>query len=106
MGSFLLLGDGYVQSVHGKGVQVIYHPAQKTTFTVGGVESFQETSRRNNLRPITKVVRFETVTADETLARESSFPKGSELLWIQRLRYIADKALILDVNYFLILIFN
>lgn len=96
-----LVEDGYVQSVHGKGVQVIYQPAQKTTFTVGGIESFQETSRRNNLRPITKVVRFETVTADEDLARESSFPKGSELLWIQRVRYIADKALILDVNYFL-----
>ena len=93
-----LVEDGYVQSVHGKGVQVIYQSAQKTTFTVGGIESFQETSRRNNLRPITKVVRFEAVTADETLARESSFPKGSELLWIQRVRYIADKALILDVN--------
>ena len=75
-----LVEDGYAQSVHGKGVQVIYQPAQKTTFTVGGIESFQETSRRNNLRPITKVVRFETVTADETLVRESSFPKGSELL--------------------------
>ena len=96
-----LVEDGYVQSVHGKGVQVIFQPAEKTNFTVGGIESFQETSRRNNLRPVTGVVRFETVTADEALARESSFPKGSELIWIQRVRYIDNKALILDVNYFL-----
>ena len=96
-----LVEDGYVQSIHGKGVQVIYQPTEKATFTVGGIESFQETSRRNNLRPVTKVVRFETIAADEKLARESGFPKGSELLWIQRVRNIDGHALILDVNYFL-----
>ena len=36
-----LVEDGYVQSVHGKGVQVIYQPSEKTNFTVGGIESFQ-----------------------------------------------------------------
>jgi len=96
-----LVEDGYVQSVHGKGVQVIYQPVDKTTFTVGGIESFQETSRRNNLKPVTKVVRFETVLADERLARISNFPMGSELIWIERVRIIDGKALILDVNYFL-----
>lgn len=96
-----LVEDGYVQSVHGKGVQVIYQPVDKTTFTVGGIESFKETSRRNNLRPVTKVVRFETVIADEHLARISNFPLGSELLWIERVRVMDGKALILDVNYFL-----
>lgn len=96
-----LVEDGYVQSIHGKGVQVIYQPTEKATFTVGGIESFQETSKRNNLRPVTKVVRFDTIAADETLSRESGFPRGSELLWIERVRNIDGKALILDVNYFL-----
>lgn len=96
-----LVEDGYVQSVHGRGVQVIYQPAEKATFTVGGIESFQETCRRNNLVPITKVVRFETIITKDALSRESGFPEGSEVLWIERVRNIDGKALILDVNYFL-----
>ena len=32
-----LVENGYVQAVHGKGVQVIYQPSEKTNFTVGAV---------------------------------------------------------------------
>ena len=94
--------DGYVQSVYGKGVQVIYQPVNdKTAFTVGGIESFQETVRRNKLRPVTQVIRFQTLSADEGLARESGFPLGSRLMMIRRVRTIDGKRLILDINYFL-----
>ena len=97
-----LVEDGYVQSVHGKGVQVIYQPVNdKTAFTVGGIESFQETARRNKLHPVTQVLRFQTLSADEALARESGFPLGSRLLMIRRVRTIDGKRLILDINYFL-----
>lgn len=96
-----LVEDGYVQSVHGKGVQVIYQPTEKATFTVGGIESFKETSLRNKLFPVTKVVRFQTLAADEKLAQESGFPVGSGLLMIRRVRRIDGKNLILDINYFL-----
>ncbi len=93
---------GYVQSVHGKGVQVLYQPeAEKTGFTIGGIESFRETSLRNKLHPITRVVCFEPVTVDDALHQRSSFPKGCQLLHIQRLRNIGGKNLILDDNYFL-----
>ena len=97
-----LVEDGYVQAVHGKGVQVIYQPVtDKTGFTVGGIESFQETSRRNNLCPVTQVLRFQTLTANAALAAESGFPTGSRLLLIRRVRQIDGKRLILDINYFL-----
>ena len=33
-----LVKDGYVQAVHGKGVQVIFQPSEKTNFTVGGID--------------------------------------------------------------------
>ena len=96
-----LVEDGYVQAVHGKGVQVIYQPSEKTNFTVGGIESFQETAARNKMAYHTKVVVFETITADEALSRESSFPVGSEVLHIRRVRSVDGKPLILDINYFL-----
>ncbi len=98
----VLVEDGYVQSVHGKGVQVLYQPDEdKTAFTVGGIESFRETSLRNGLNPVTKVALFETVTVDEELHRRSSFPKGCQVLHIHRVRNIGGRNLILDDNYFL-----
>ena len=96
-----LVEDGYVQSIHGKGVQVIYQPTEKATFTVGGIESFRETSRRNRLHPTTEVVCMETILADEEFAQESGFPQGSRVLHIDRIRKLEGQRLILDVNYFL-----
>ena len=97
----VLAEDGWVQSVHGKGVQVIYQPTEKNDFTVGGIESFRETSRRNQFTYETRVIRFQPITADEQLAKKTGFPRGTELLWVERVRVIGGKALIRDVNFFL-----
>ncbi len=96
-----LAAEGYVQPIHGKGVRVIYQPAVRATFTVGGIESFQETARRNRLRSVTKVVHFSEITAGPRLAAESGFAEGSVLYHVERVRELDGKALILDINYFL-----
>ena len=96
-----LVADGYVQTMQGRGVRVIYQPVGKTTFSIGGIETFQETARRNHLHAVTKVTKFETVIADECFAAKSGFSVGDELWSIERVRYLDGKALILDVNYFL-----
>ena len=96
-----LVADGYVQTMQGRGVRVIYQPVEKTTFTIGGIETFQETARRNHLHAVTKVTKFETLIADERFAAKSGFSVGDELWSIERVRYLDGKALILDVNYFL-----
>ena len=96
-----LVADGYVQTMQGRGVRVIYQPVGKTTFTIGGIETFQETARRNHLHAVTKVTKFETLIADERFAAKSGFSVGDELWSIERVRYLDGKALILDVNYFL-----
>ena len=96
-----LVADGYVQTMQGRGVRVIYQPVGKTTFTIGGIETFQETARRNRLHAVTRVIRFETITATEQFAAESGFSEGDELWAVQRVRYLDGKALILDINYFL-----
>ena len=85
----------------GRGVRVIYQPVGKTTFIIGGIETFQETARRNRLHAVTKVTKFETVIADACFAAKSGFSVGDELWSIERVRYLDGKALILDVNYFL-----
>jgi len=97
----LLAEDGYVQPLHGKGVRVIYQPVKQAAFTIGGIETFKESAARNKKEVITKVVQFMEITADTRLAHKTGFPPESELYYIQRVRYLDRKALILDHNFFL-----
>lgn len=97
----VLADEGYVQSLHGKGVRVIYQPVDQTSFTIAGIESFKESAKRNHRDVLTKAVLFTELTADKRVSDKTGFPEGSELYYIQRVRYLDGKALILDVNMFL-----
>lgn len=97
----MLAEEGYVQSMHGIGVRVIYQPVRQTFFTIGGIESFKESAQRNGLEASTKVVQFMELTADEHIHVKTGFPIGSELYYIQRVRFLEGKALIFDINIFL-----
>lgn len=96
-----LTEEGYVQPLHGKGVRVIYQPVDQAAFTIGGIESFKESAIRNHKERHTGVVQFAEITADERLAAKTGFAPGSELYYIQRVRYLDGKALIIDINLFL-----
>ena len=96
-----LAEQGYVQSLHGKGVRVIYQPIDQADFTLGGIESFKESAERNHRKTSTKVIQFTEITADARVSANTGFAPGSELYYIQRVRYLEDKALILDINMFL-----
>lgn len=95
-----LTEDGYIQPIHGKGVRVIYQPAERASFTVGKIESFQETALRNHLEIVTKVVEFSVVTVDQSLAEKSGFPVGEDAYFIRRVRCLDRNPLILDINLF------
>lgn len=97
----ILVEEGYVQSLQGKGVRVIYQPVKQTPFKVGGIESFKETAKRNHKQAATKVIQFAEIICDERISTKSGFPIGTELYYIQRVRYLDNKALILDINLFL-----
>lgn len=96
-----LTSDGYVQPMHGKGVRNIYQPVEQAAFTVGGIESFKESSIRNKRKGETHVLQFTEITADEKIAKRTGFKKGTKLYYIQRLRFLNGIPLILDHNYFL-----
>lgn len=96
-----LTEQGYVQPLHGKGVRVIYQPIDQAAFTIGGIESFKESAIRNHRKRHTEVLQFAEITADERLAAKTGFPVGSELYYLQRVRFLDGIALILDINIFL-----
>jgi GntR family transcriptional regulator, trehalose operon transcriptional repressor len=96
-----LVTEGYVQTMHGIGVRVIYQPVDQTSFTIGGIESFKESAERNHRKASTKVIQFMELIADERIAKKSGFSIGTELYYIQRVRYLDEKPLILDINMFI-----
>lgn len=95
-----LADEGYVQSIHGKGVRVIYQPYQQSEFMLSGIESLKEAAARNKKSYTTKVVCFAELTVDGKISARTSFPIGSEIYYLQRVRYIDGQALIIDHNYF------
>lgn len=96
-----LVTDGYVQTIQGQGIRNIFQPALRTSFTIGGIESFKESALRNNQIPKTEVLCFTEITADQKISSKTGFPVGSQLYYLQRLHYLDGKALILNHNYFL-----
>ena len=96
-----LVSDGYVQTLQGKGVRNIYRPVDQAAFTMGGIESFKESSARNHKHGLTRILQFTELTADEKIERRTGFPAGVPLYYIQRLHYLDGKPLIINHNYFL-----
>ena len=96
-----LVTDGYVQTIQGKGVRNIYIPVEQASYAIGDIESFKESSIRNKRAGSTRVLQFVELTADERRSANTGFPAGSQLYYIQRLRSLNGKPLILDHNYFL-----
>ena len=83
----LLVSDGYVQTMQGKGVRNIYRPSEQTAFTIGEIE--------------TEVVLFTELCISEKQASYTGFPVGAEVYYIQRIHYLDDILLIINHNYFL-----
>lgn len=75
-----LADEGYVQSMHGKGVVVIWMSEQQSLFSIGSIESMREAAERNHMTYRTKVIAFDKVTADHELCQRTGFDPGKELL--------------------------
>lgn len=96
-----LMNEGYIQSIHGKGARVIYQPiTNQSKFTLGGIESFQESLKRNHKKFRTYVKIFAEMIVDKNLEKLTGFSLETEIYYIQRIRYIDEKPLIIDNNYF------
>ena len=96
-----LVTDGYVQTIQGKSVRNIFRPVEQTSYTIGSIESFKESSIRNRQNGRTEVLCFMEITADDKIAGKTGFAAGTELYYIQRLHYLDEKPLIINHNYFL-----
>ena len=93
--------EGYVQSVHGKGVFILHQEREPAQFMICGIESMKEAAERNHLRVTTKVIHFAEQSVDKSLSELTGFSEGEMVYYLRRVRYLEGEALILDHNYFL-----
>lgn len=96
-----LVTDGYVQTIQGKGVRNIYQPVTQTSFTLGEIESFQESAARNGHHAVSKVILFTEFAVNKKQAACTGFTEGADIYYIQRVHYLDGMPLILNHNYFL-----
>ena len=73
-----LVTDGYVQTIQGKGVRNIFRPVEQTSYTIGSIESFKESSIRNRQNGRTEVLCFMEITADDKIAGKTGFAAGPQ----------------------------
>ena len=97
----LLVAQGYVQTMQGRGVQVICRPRTTSTFLVGGIESLQEAAARNRVPLSTHMISLEEGVVDAEMAMASGMTEGAEIISVKRLRLLDDVPLIVDTSYFL-----
>ena len=98
----LLAGQGYCLPIHGKGVRVIWLPARDDeTFALGGIETFEQSAKRNGMTARTEVKCFEHLECDEELSEFTGFAPGTPILHVERVRYLNDRPLIRDDSYYL-----
>lgn len=95
-----LVNEGYVQTKHGQGARVIYQEFKQSEYVFGDTETFKQFAARNNKKYKTKVILFEELTVDEATHEHTLLPVGAEVYHIQRVRYLEDKPVIMDYNYF------
>lgn len=93
--------QGYVQSMQGRGVQVIYRPRTSSRFFLSGIESFAEACERIGVTPRTVLLSSRRTTVDEELAEASGLPEGSGALALVRLRFLDERPVIVDRSWFL-----
>ena len=93
-----LMQEGFVQPHHGKGVRVIYKEHKKHDLTRNGISGFKQTAIENGYTPHTEVILFTDLVIDKRLAEKTLYDEGTEVYFIQRIRYLDDIPKSMDTN--------
>ncbi|MDO5063503.1 MAG: UTRA domain-containing protein [Actinomyces bowdenii] len=97
----LLVAQGLVQTMQGRGVQVIHRSRPASTFTIGGIESMSEAASRLDIELSTHMISLERTTVDPDLAAASGLAQEAPITVVERLRLIDNTPLIRDRSCFL-----
>lgn len=88
---------GFLQTRAGKG---IYVTEPKPTYEIEVVRSFTETAQANNRKPGMRLLNSAIIQADLDIARPLSLPAGSNVVFIERLRFLDDLPVVVQRDWF------
>lgn len=92
---------GYVQSIQGKGIQVIHRPREVSRFLLSGIESLEEAGGRIGTDVRTVLLSASTEVVDPALSAASGLEVGEQVVHLKRLRFLDERPAIIDHNRFL-----
>ncbi|MGM0216619.1 GntR family transcriptional regulator [Enterococcus sp. AZ109] len=92
-----LVNDGYLEKRKKRGT-VVTKPKFQQEFT-HVIESFDSEMNRKGLAPMTKILAFNVVKANEEVAENLKLKKGEQVYKLIRLRYAEDKPVVLVTSY-------
>lgn len=98
-----LSNDGFVKSVQGKGV-VILDPVHIPNVYLAHINDLSKLSSliiSDQHKTATSVIAFEQIMIDQELSERISLPIGKSAYYIERLQYVNQEPLVLDIHYFL-----
>ena len=95
--ALLLLENGYIHKIQGKGSIVL--DVHRCRLPVTGLMSFKERRQFQDVDAVTKVIINEEVEAPEFLVRLGLVKKGEKLIYLVRQRIVDGEAIILDKDY-------
>ncbi|MGO4451555.1 GntR family transcriptional regulator [Phyllobacterium sp. TAF24] len=88
---------GFLQTRAGKG---IYVTEPKPTYEIEIVRSFTETAEANNRKPGMQLLTGAVIQADLDITRPLSLPAGSNVVFIERLRFLDDLPVVVQRDWF------
>jgi GntR family transcriptional regulator len=88
---------GFLQTRAGKG---IYVSEPKPTYEIEIVRSFTETAEANNRKPGMQLLTGAVIQADLEITRPLSLPAGSNVIFLERLRFLDDLPVVVQRDWF------
>ena len=101
----LLANDGWVQSIRGRGVRVIWNARgsvkKENAFSVEGLPSFTESAHAIGAVPSADVFLLDHVVCTTEIADMTGFPEGTDLTRVGLVRSLDGKHMAIDRHHFL-----
>lgn len=88
--------EGYIYKVHGKGTFV---SEKKYKQELKGLYSFTENMKSLGKKPISKVLKFEIINANNEIANKMNLSKETQVYKFTRLRIADDEPMMLETSY-------
>ncbi len=92
---------GYTQSIHGKGVHIIYSSMNLPPefFDLSTISGLSQSGQKHGFKVENKLLSFSEMLVDEMLSKKTGLEENCEIYFFQRIRYVNGIAKMLDISF-------